>query len=217
MACVRVGLSTALSGLAIVSPTGCKHSIGYSPSMIQVSHYIYTSLYIYITLLLQIISSALRNYLANNLITDKINLVGLSLINLLIRLILSVYYPSNTSIRILMYQISHHVRKPPFPDTLAEGIYCLLKCTSSERQYPLPGHLVRVAFSHDVICSTSKCTCESQKSVSYYSLFYEENTHFLLSAAGSLTSFCILTLTMSPGVPTHPPHAPATPANNTFL
>ena len=37
-------------------------------------------------------------------------------------------------------------------------------------------------------------------------------THFRLCSGGSLMSFCILTLTMSPGVPTIPPQPPATAA-----
>ena len=35
-----------------------------------------------------------------------------------------------------------------------------------------------------------------------------KKTHFLLCSVGSLTSFCMRTLTMSPGVPTKPPTAP---------
>ena len=45
----------------------------------------------------------------------------------------------------------------------------------------------------------------------------KEKTHFRLWSAGNLMSFCILTLIISPGVPTMPPLNPATAANAKLL
>lgn len=42
-------------------------------------------------------------------------------------------------------------------------------------------------------------------------------TYFRLFSGGNLISFCILTLTISAGVPTSPPAAPAPAAINTFI
>ena len=67
--------------------------------------------------------------------------------------------------------------------------------------FPNPYQSVNGVF---VTATKSRMTTLSSKTLTM--------THFRLCSGGSLMSFCILTLTMSPGVPTMPPQPPATAA-----